>query len=346
MIAKLDLRVVVDLAAKLPNLEFPRNKVGTGEWTSYHMDNNVREIIRDCEGPRRDCRNDFARAALQTKIETAALPSPMRNVVLDFSYHLGDTVDIDQREPVPNMVQPSPYDHFSSSLRLLAYQLRLFHMTSPTGSWYFQGPQGEGRTTPSSTITTSAYPPFVRNEEFCEYDVEDHGLRWCNFTTTQFRVVSIDENIVPFMTAFAKAATNMQNLKEAALWCPLAFQAVDIDRAYEDAELNPDSMPDIAMRLDIELAWGLAYAAPGQRALHVSPGIQKASYRPFWWHFGLWRSSGKLHGLLKCIGGKGEVVEYWEHDEYGRGLVSREAFEQSEMFGGKDGRSGVVKDIH
>lgn len=48
----------------------------------------------------------------------------LQHVHLDFLYPYIRVEYIDQRSALPNLLSPAPYDPFSSSLRLLSYQLR------------------------------------------------------------------------------------------------------------------------------------------------------------------------------------------------------------------------------
>ena len=48
----------------------------------------------------------------------------------------------------------------------------------------------------------------------------------------QFGVVPNDEVLVPFLTAFAKAAIHMHQLKKAALWTQVPFDRFDLRKEY------------------------------------------------------------------------------------------------------------------
>lgn len=96
---------------------------------------------------------------------------------LRFIYPICKSDWIDQRLAMPNLVKPEIYDPFSTSLRLLSYQLRtmsirvvadetlfwtadnstsswpnlksinvMFHVATPSGTWHFQGLPNVGST--------------------------------------------------------------------------------------------------------------------------------------------------------------------------------------------------------
>ena len=94
---KIDLRVLVDLANRLPNLQRLGAKLG-GEWTTDCESEIVKHFARDWDGPRRDSRHDFAKV-----VQDVGLPLSLQNVNLDFLDPLSDAEGIDQREPMPNL---------------------------------------------------------------------------------------------------------------------------------------------------------------------------------------------------------------------------------------------------
>lgn len=364
---KLDLRVMVDLAVKFPNLEYWGCRLGGDEWTPKWQQDAVIYLTHDWEGPRRDSRHDFARA-----LGSARLPDSLRCVRLDLLYPLDDSLRIDHHQMMPDLVSPEPNDPFSVGLRNLSQHLRrlqlrgvidetlfwpgedfipcwpnlesldiTFHMVSPAGSWYFVGPNGEGLTTAASSIGDSSYPPFETTaydrEMDEEYDDEAEGQ--AQDRNVQFRIVPNDLILRPFLVAFAKAATNMTNLREAAIWSPLTW---DPGHGSEsELEFVSDWVPkDNWVRR--ELAWGIAYVAPGEWAFDQKHGDDKSEVRQFWWKVAKWRPDPELHDLFQDIGRQkyGEdYKEYWRDNTYGRGLVDRQAFE---YFTDITGLAGIV----
>ena len=186
---KLDLRVLLDISTKLPNLQVLKCRIGGDEWASGLDVEEARYSTQDWPGPRRDSRHDFAKA-----IQVTGLPG-VSHVKLDFIYPIQKADWIDQRLPMPDLVKPAIYDPFSSSLRLLSYQLRtmklrvvadetlfwpadgstpswpkleslsvMFHMASPSGAWYFKGPISVGAQE-GFEIGEMSYPPLETTEE-------------------------------------------------------------------------------------------------------------------------------------------------------------------------------------
>jgi hypothetical protein len=240
---KLDHRVLVEISSKLPNLDNMRCEIGGNEWPRGCRDNAVIYLTHDWKGPRRDSRHGFAKA-----LKTATLPC-LRHVQLNFIYPLSVVDWIDQRLEMPNLVKPELHDPFSSSLRLLSYQLRtlnlrvvadetlfwpadgstpawpnlesaniMFYLASPSGTWYFNGPLRQGATEVVE-ITHHSYPLFEtsKNDEFTESSMSILDWDHEGLFSAQDRVVPNDTTLIPFLTAFAKAAALMPSLKEITL---------------------------------------------------------------------------------------------------------------------------------
>ena len=354
---KIDLRVLIDVSHKLPNLENLQCKIGGDEWFSGQEaeadDIEAANLIRkDWEGPRRDSRHDFAKA-----VKHAALPC-LRHARLDFIYPMHESDWIDQRRAMPNLTQPATYDPFSTSLRILSYQLRtmklrvvadktlfwpansstpswpnlesvsvMFHMVTPTGTWYFQGLPGVGASE-GYEITEQSYPPLETTEmdESSDFYIIDY-YNWVEHRViAQYRVMPNDETLVPFLTAFAKSAALMPLLKEVALWCPLEFRTENthLSNDYENFDISQVS------KYQGELAWGVGYTKPGTLAFTSKPGEDFAPLRQLWWKVGKWRPDPGLHNLFQKIGRSehGEdLAEYWADEWWGDGLVGRDEFE-------------------
>jgi hypothetical protein len=258
VVSKVDLKMIAHLAARCPNLHYLGCKIKIDEWA-----------ITDEESRHgRNTRQGFADAVHDT-----ILPNSLRYVQLDFMNKTEDRMN-DQLKQLPDLVYPEPFESFSSSLRLLSYQLRkmeirvmadqtlfwphpddpdkslnvwpnleslnvMFSVIMPSGSWYFKGPLGEGRDTKGYRVQKKeAYPP-MKNDD-------DNRVNKCicgisgeagSGTRRMFRVTPFDETINPFFEAFANAAANMPKLKEALIWTPLYFSpegTTDSDDEYED----------------------------------------------------------------------------------------------------------------
>lgn len=354
---KIDLRVLVDLAARCPNLEYMGCKLGVDEWTNNA--DALEYFKQNHEGCIRDTRNNFADA-----ICSVQLPASLRHVQLDFINNIYDAIS-EQRRPLPNLVSPEPYDAFSSSLRSLFSQLRkmeirvmvdetlfwpqgssiasswpnleslnvMFHIGSPSGSWYFQSPSADKRYDKGYLIQEApAYPPLEDSGKDEEWHFASAGSSPSDSPT--FRVVPIEETMAPFLSSFAKAAANMPKLKEALLWAPLEFHP---NVADEEEEEDLDRAA-IALYLNESLAWGITYVAPG--GLAFDGGENDSSTRQLWWRVGQWRPSEELHQLFQKIGGAqhgNQPIEYWSDSGYGNGLVAQEWFSRESVFPSRHG---------
>jgi len=356
---KIDLRILVDLAHKLPNLEDLRCNIGGDEWFSGQeafTDDMVEDmqvgdvfvanyIRHDWEGPRRDARHDFAKV-----IQEITLPS-VCHAQLDFISPMHESDWIDQRLAMPNLVKPATYDPFSTSLRIFSYQLRtmqlrvvadetlfwpadgstpywpnlecisiMFHMVTPAGTWYFKGLPGVGAVE-GYDITEECYPPFETTDEDDSADGDMFYYNWATHRVLAlFRVEPNNNTIVSFLTAFAKAAALMPSLKKAALWCPLIFHP-------ELEQYDGYDKEQVSKHADGELAWGLGYAKPDTIAFSEK---DSAHMRQLWWKVGKWRPDPELHSIFQNVGRREhgeELAEYWTDEWSGDGLVERDTFE-------------------
>lgn len=241
-----DLCILIDLAIHFPHVERLRCKLNAGDvWTADYASPLTNGYIIDYAGPCRDSRHDFGKALL-----CATLPTALGKVQLDFLCPLERTNRIDQTVQVPDLVSPATYDPFNSSLRLLSYQLQelelkvvadaslfwpadgaaawpnlkslyvAFHPSTPSGRWYFAGPHGDGRDTKGTNITEHSYPPLTDSYKDKALDevADEFGYFIPRHITDQkLGVTSNDGILVPFLTAFAKAASNMPVREEAYL---------------------------------------------------------------------------------------------------------------------------------
>jgi hypothetical protein len=350
---KLDLRVLLDISAKLPNLRTLRCKIGSDEWipnASANAANDVRYTVQDWPGPRRDARHDFSKALGDTTLST------LRHAQLDFIYPLYKAEGIDQRLAMPDLTKPALYDPFSSSLRLLSYQLRtlklrvvadetlfwpadnsvpswpnlenlsvMFHMATPSGSWYFKGLYDIIGEDEGFEITEKSYPPMATTEEDEESDYEfDWDSDWeRNVVVVQHRLSPIEKTLVPFLAAFAKAAALMPALKYVALWSPLTF---DVVSPLGNDDFSTIDMPEVTRN---DMAWGVAYVKPGTEAFDTYPGENFSAVRQLWWRVGRWRPESELLDLFHQIGRQehGEpLAEYWVCPNVDFGLADRDDF--------------------
>jgi hypothetical protein len=71
------------------------------------------------------------------------------------------------------------------------------------------------------------------------------------------------------------------------------------------------------------------YLAPGERDFLKAAGTRSES-RQIIWRVAKWRPDAELHRLFQQIGSgtwNDELVENWEDDEFGNGLVDTDFFE-------------------
>lgn len=345
-ISKLDLRVIPDLAKKLPNLEFMECQLGQDETCPKYIERSkfLTHYEHDWEGPRRDTRLGFAEA-----IETWNPSSSIKRVRLDFLENYDEQLRaLDQEQNLPDLKGAATRDPFSISLCTLSHNLRVLELRgildsgmfqhhdndlaiwpnlesllvmfwpfSPSGEWYFHGPNGEGKQNASYPVAESHYPPLcpdtndvVHDEYLAEYGHPDDYI----VGGSGFRIVPDEAVIVPFLSAFANAATNMPNLKDANLWSPLVW--------YQNDEEKPEWVQYEDLN-DRDLAWGIAYDRP-----------TKETPRKLTWRVSTWRPDERLHSMFRDIGRKehgDELEEDWTDDQSGDGIVERQFFSDYEV---------------
>lgn len=356
---KSDLRMLLDLAAQLSNLQVLNCNIGGDEFAKGLDEEEARYSLQDWPGPRRDSHHDFAKA-----MQYVQLPTSLRHVDLDFIYPIGEADWMDQRLQMPNLVKPAIHDPFSSSLRIISYQLRtmklrvvadeslfwptdgstpswpnleslsvMFHPASPSGAWYFEG-SCDVDTGPNEgfEINDSSYPPLECTDEDgnadyqvdWDFDFDSHRLY------AQYRVRPVNKTLLPFLTAFAKAAALMPSLKEAALWSLLMFYPKDMEE-YEGFDYK-----EVSHVVEGELAWGVAYTSPRIQGFTDAIGEDFAAFRQMWWYVGDWRPDPELLDLFRQIGRQEQDDEqismYWGDPFNSPGLVERAMFEDWESW--------------
>lgn len=346
---KLDYRVLIDLASKFTNLEYLGCNVGGDEWTPPFEDEVAQHFMEEYAGPTRDTRNDFARA-----LESAELPKTLRRIQLDFLNPLSEVGGLDQRRSMPNLIGTAPYDTFSSSIKLLTHNLRklqlravvdesvfsnssmasfanlesldvMFHPVHPSGSWYFKGPDGEGDDTVGRELTMDDYPSLtaIGDEDDFHNRLEDEGDRRSTTEPAEFRIVPIDDKIVPIFSAFAKATSEMPRLKEAALWSHLMWAPGELELEYQ-----PEDLVD-APEAGQFLGFGVQYLKPNEKVWSPRTGVDYSASRQIWWSVGKWRPNEELQELCQNIGRRehgGALIEYWSDPQYGECLVYTDRF--------------------
>lgn len=253
--SRIDLRVIIDLASRCPNLEYLGCKFGIDEWTNS-VDSYLEHYRHDHVRPSRDTRNDFGQAVLDAK-----LPSALQYVQLHF---ISDTTGAinEQRWSPPNLVEPPPYDLFSSSLSLLSLNLKnmelrvmadktlfwphdidkgstwpnlerlnvMIHIRSPSGSWYFEDPAGiQPRDEDLQPEMTCPHPSS---------NVQTIRNLFRNRYEPISRIIPVEESLGPLLESFAKAAGRMPRLKRAMLWAPLEYHEQCLSDSWGWAKSN------------------------------------------------------------------------------------------------------------
>jgi hypothetical protein len=66
----------------------------------------------------------------------------------------------------------------------------MFHIANPTGTWYFQGPKGEGRDVVGLEVTEAGYPPYEESKLDIEMEsiLAECGSQRRNVGESQFRI--------------------------------------------------------------------------------------------------------------------------------------------------------------
>jgi hypothetical protein len=192
-------------------------------------------------------------------------------------------------------------------------------MVSPSGHWYFTGPNGEGRNMVVLQVTDASYLPLETtslDEDMVAQIEAEEDMRDTDMNT-RFRIVPNNTTLRPFLAAFAKAASRMSALQEAALWCPLAWR-LSGDYGPHWADLLSDDCKDTS-----EVAWRLHYKAKGQprSSQKDSPPTEVPVFR---WSVGMWRPDDELHKVFQQIGQAPWVDGLEEHRAR---LVNRGYFE-------------------
>lgn len=155
---------------------------------------------------------------------------------------------------------------------------------------------------------------------------------------TVSRIIPVEESLGPLLESFAKAAGRMPRLKRAMLWAPLEYHEQCPSDSWGRAKSNQRNWTTYTPCPAKSLAWGIAYAAPGQPAW--DGGESNSPYRQLWWRVGPWRPSWELRRLFQDIGRErwlSQLVEHWTDSQYGNGLVAMDWFEKESFFEHKDG---------
>jgi hypothetical protein len=282
----------------------------------------------------------------------AQLPTSLQRVNLDFVSPLRRALCTVQDRPLPNLVGPALHDPFSASVRILTNftrQLRLwavldeslfsihnttqpqwpnleileimFHPSRPDGSWYFSGPQGQGRSAVSYDINNASYPPFKATDLDHDMHLLDESnclSRLPNDASNMFRIIPDETRLRPLLEGFSRAAAQMRSLKRAIIWTSLHW--------------SPDCDYEESQGWDIEpkqrgYNWAIQYSDQdngvwGTPSRHFRSRQTKddPTVRCLIWMVSKWRPDAELHSLFQNIGREkhgNDLVEHW-YEEYDR----------------------------
>jgi hypothetical protein len=355
ILRKLDPRVIFDLSARLPNLSTLNCNIGRdGHLRNRFTCEELRYLTQDWLGPLRDSRNDFIKPLKNTALQN------LRHARLNFLYPCNHIERFDQRAPMPNMTAPLLYDPFSDCLRILSQQLRTMHLcviadetlfwpsdsstpswpnlehlhvkffiATPSGSWYFNGPDETdfgGVDVGYTKTETEMYPPLVNTEkdDMIWEKTRRLGLHKYRTPIFQYRVIPNDETLVPFLTAFAKAVTHMPRLRTYALWSYISF-SIRSDRTYQEAQFttisgsfNHESFERLDWGVVCAGAFWLGAICNDGICWHPNPKQSFTGQRQIHWRTGIWRPPKDLHELFRKIGAEqpgGSLLESFH--EYG-----------------------------
>ncbi|KAH6644452.1 hypothetical protein C7974DRAFT_439786 [Boeremia exigua] len=354
-VRKLDYRVLLDLASRLPNLTTLRCRMGADDlfanslssWYPVIYD-ELRYVCHDWVGPQRETRAAFSKA-----LEGAELRS-LRHLNLDFLFPLGNIYVSDQRLQMPDLVGAHMCDPLSSSLGLLSDSLRtmclrgifdltlfwpsdgdtlvwpnlehlhvMFYMVTPSGLWYFDGPRDflaeVDIETHVDTIEIDLYPPLEDNLRDRE-ETMDRDLRRARYFFN-YRIEPNEAVLTPFLTAFSKAAGRMPKLKTFELWSPLVWDLPEyIEYSWDISWVAEGTRDELC---DADMAWGVAYASPGARMFPTDSSIPVSATRQLWWRTAGWRPQEDLHRLFHCIGNAGGDEEIMDQYDPGKLLPAQ-----------------------
>lgn len=341
-----DLRAIFDLISRLLNLEELYCSYLFERFTTSYGDEVIQQYARIWEGPWRDTRHDFARAVEDSQLAVSQKHpwGTLKKVDLCFWGSERQCGYTDQELPLPNLVHPQAHDPLSSALRVISQNLteldlqviadstlfwpppstaetdstpsswpnlkRLaieFHPSTPSGSWYFDGPRDVKTDAVGYAVTDDHYPPVTENEEDNDLDnvCEDcYGGIMDTLSSDCFRTNPVEQTIEPFLEAFARALRNMPVLQEAVLYSLTTWEPTEEDDDYyhENDFINPGQS---------WYRWSVRYV--------VSEGKDRLE-----WRVGEWRPSEALLQLFQDLGsgytGKELEVEWmdveWSQSRY------------------------------
>lgn len=123
------------------------------------------------------------------------------------------------------------------------------------------------------------------------FEIEDDGdRRYRENENEQFRIVPEDAALRPLLLSFARATSSMGALRQASIWCPLAWNLEDETDWFEE---NCSS--------DSKLASGIHFVTAGEPDRLRTDG-HRSDFVNLWWLVSKWRQDHDLHSLFQQIG--------------------------------------------
>ncbi|KAK1716180.1 uncharacterized protein BDZ83DRAFT_42998 [Colletotrichum acutatum] len=302
--SRFDLRATLDLSLKLPGIE----SVNAELFDEHNCDAEIDRV-------RVHGREDFARAATNMSLQT-------RKAELRFQSRKAHQ-HLDHDAAMPKLILSGSSDSFSSSLRILCQnltQLRLsaiidhsffwseddsglvwpnleslevkFHPVTPSGSWYFMGPRGEGKDVQGYPVEGVGY---ASQGHSANSDTIILGHAPCR--PSGWRLKPNPDTLYPLLTAFAKAAAKMPRLREAMIWAPIWWYLGD----HISPKFSYNRGFDM-MNSQRSLGWGIGYTAPDADEASGSVESDDEDVRLFEWRTGSWEADEALKQLFHNIG--------------------------------------------
>ncbi|OHE98313.1 hypothetical protein CORC01_06309 [Colletotrichum orchidophilum] len=311
--SRFDLRTILDLSTKLPGIR----SISAELFDEHNCDAEIDQLrVRG--------REDFAKLASNTSLQTTTAE-------LRFQGRKSHQL-LDHEAAMPKLIRSRSSDPFSSSLRLLCQnltQLRLsaiidqsffwpednegtvwpnmeslevkFHPVTPSGSWYFMGPRGEGKDVQGYPVQGVEYSSQGQPEE---NDTIVFGHAPCR--PSGWRLQPNPQTLYPLLIAFAKSAAKMPRLKEAMIWSPIWWYL----GSHVSDKFSYNKGFDM-MNSQRSLGWGIGYTAPD------SDGADDEDVRLFEWRTGSWEANDTLKQLFHEIGREeygDEFDDDWDPD--------------------------------
>lgn len=344
--SKLDLRVIIDLASRLSNLQYLEFKTGGFEWPSINCpytagpEEEISEALnyfeRDWDGPRRDARHDFASSITSGN---AQLPDSLKRVSLDFLNPLDDAiVHVHHEQVLPDLVGPLFLrDPFSSSLRIMSNNLRYLHIRAMVDESLFWPSNGDDAACfgPNLEVLEIMFHivrpdgkwyfhgPKGENRDVCGYQVTDAS--YPPLETTKYDE-EMEERIEDFFPDYLTTKssqfcvvphdTYLRPLLEAFAKSAIQMRFLKQFLIWTSLSWFPDSenCPDFDYEDGYSnKTWAIRYADPT-----VSQSYQPADAcktRQLRWQVDQWRPDAELHEMFKKIGRDkhgNDLREHWE----------------------------------